>query len=808
MTNTCGETWYGIVVKGQDSLGQSPLYQGMITMNDALIEHSRYEVRLHNGWLSQHSGGGIIEAENTTFKNNWHAVDFSQYHNTNNIYTQLFNEEVPNISKFRDCIFTVDDDLRDFQTTKPFSGHIGMWDVTGVKILGCRFENLQSSFTKAEDGGHGIVSVDAQFYVTQDCNGIVPCSSYDTTSFYRLLEGVRVANISSINSAEIDKCVFKSCHYGIFNDGADLLSVTRSRFEVGGFPINKTGTYLQEGVVLNNATAFTITENIFLESDENINSSYEVGIRLADAGDDANQIYKNEIEGIFFGNLANGDNANESLSNSRGTLYECNSFQDNISDITAYAGDPSIQLVIARNQGSNNQAAGNTFSDAIAFNINNYDSLYQDQITYFYYNGNSDEEPNDTKNTLAVPITDENACTSQLPGSSGSNGTVTYEELSSSQVTGLTNTFWAASSSYHTNSATYNNNIDRGNTAGLIADVEATTEGDAASLLNDLEGESPWLSESVLKAVVDNNEILAEDIVPLLEQHPDVLRKLSFMNYLKDSDRFTSNHLETLYAAMSSSTTRTDLESNISAYASRKFATARKIMRNYLNDTTLIEGDSLAIWLTREKSLNSSYMLVELYRQQKDWAKAAVILDDIQDDFSLTTKQNAAYNDYKELHQILYSTDTAGLHIFELPNEDYNAVQTLAAKGYERAHVQAQTILNYGYGADYRRPPLFPLEVEERPIFEEKEEDISTESILVQPNPAKDWVSIRIQKEDWTNAQLMITDSYGHILLEQQLNVEKTELQLNTSNWAAGTYFAILQLNGEKPEVTPFVIAK
>jgi hypothetical protein len=116
--------------------------------------------------------------------------------------------------------------------------------------------------------------------------------------------------------------------------------------------------------------------------------------------------------------------------------------------------------------------------------------------------------------------------------------------------------------------------------------------------------------------------------------------------------------------------------------------------------------------------------------------------------------------------------------------------------------------LNYGYDANYRRPPLFVEELEERPIFEEKEETAPSQAIWTQPNPARDWVILRIQKEGLGNARLMITDNYGHILLERQVSNEQSEIQLNTSNWSPGTYFAILHIDGEKPEVTRFVIAK
>ena len=98
--------WGGIQVEGDATKSQiednGVQYQGKATFkNDALIENARHAVTNWkvNDWTSM---GGIIDAENTTFRNNLRSIEFMAYEN----YTPSNPSNIiRNISSFKYCTF-------------------------------------------------------------------------------------------------------------------------------------------------------------------------------------------------------------------------------------------------------------------------------------------------------------------------------------------------------------------------------------------------------------------------------------------------------------------------------------------------------------------------------------------------------------------------------------------------------------------------------------------------------------------------------------------------------------------------------
>src|SRR5690606_28660050 len=124
------ELWQGIEIWGNHNLPQTAANQGLlIVKNNALIENAENAVTV---WKPSDWGttGGIVEATNSTFRNNRRSIEFLAYQNL-----QTNGYIAPNRSYFKNCTFEINDDLPlgDIQGN---SDMFTMHKVNGVGIYG------------------------------------------------------------------------------------------------------------------------------------------------------------------------------------------------------------------------------------------------------------------------------------------------------------------------------------------------------------------------------------------------------------------------------------------------------------------------------------------------------------------------------------------------------------------------------------------------------------------------------------------------------------------------------------------------
>ncbi|MEY4926130.1 MAG: hypothetical protein RI894_566, partial [Bacteroidota bacterium] len=140
ITNKCGEVWDGITVVGQADKRQTPAYQGRVLLrNNAVVEYAKNLMtlgRYYDWGYDVATGGGIVQAENSTFRNNARDVEFMQYHNKATPAAAL---EFANVSYFKNCTFETTEAYR--PSSASLKPHITAWDVYGVRMEGCVFQN-------------------------------------------------------------------------------------------------------------------------------------------------------------------------------------------------------------------------------------------------------------------------------------------------------------------------------------------------------------------------------------------------------------------------------------------------------------------------------------------------------------------------------------------------------------------------------------------------------------------------------------------------------------------------------------------
>lgn len=180
--------WDGILVEGNQSLNQfSTSNQGYVQLNNAIIENAINGISTSSytfgadlastiNWSK--TGGGIIKANNTIFRNNKRHVEFMAY--KNNITINGKTQEYDNKSSFSNCNFELEGSNYINSDNSAQRTMVTAWGVKGVRFTACDFKNNTGAINADKEfynRGIGIYTLDASLVVdgsinTNDCSVI------------------------------------------------------------------------------------------------------------------------------------------------------------------------------------------------------------------------------------------------------------------------------------------------------------------------------------------------------------------------------------------------------------------------------------------------------------------------------------------------------------------------------------------------------------------------------------------------------------------------------------------------------------
>jgi Secretion system C-terminal sorting domain/Pregnancy-associated plasma protein-A len=324
ISNLCSyNTWGGISVWGNSNLTQpdptsipSSNEAGILFLkNNAIIEGTRTAIsasRRDDGTVSWYDliqyYGGVVYANNATFRNMTRAVEFLSYHC---IGGNCIDDDK---SAFIDCTFKNEPNVSGAQG-------VTIWDTNGITFEGCSFEG----FTDA------ILTYDAGIEVKRSTQfQINPSFTYNAYGLNM------IATYPNSFGTTVRNTTFSNNSYGIYSTASN--SVRRHNFTSNIFSSSN-------GIYLEGTSWFSIEKNI-------VGSGIQ-GISLYNTGNPNNFVKCNTISGMYQGISVYRDNV--------GLKLLGNTFMSNYgSDIYLL---PSIfGSRIAPSQGSEAVAAGNLFS--------------------------------------------------------------------------------------------------------------------------------------------------------------------------------------------------------------------------------------------------------------------------------------------------------------------------------------------------------------------------------------------------------------------------------------------------------------
>lgn len=371
LTNQCGEMWDGIDVHGTKDLWHPPIaniinddypssdpllhiyQQGVVVLNNATLSHAKNAVSLGEFDGSKYvGGGGIVLSYESNFINNRRSFEFLSYPNFSNIST------------IENSIFEIDDNYRGEDLTEPH--HISMWETKDVRVIGCDFDNTNSSFTIDDVyAGTAIYTIDASYIARAICDpqNIEALTgdcilNPDRNKFTNLHRGIYSTATGVLpGSLQINKNEFNNVKKGItLRSTGDAITVRNILSSDEIEMLNEGINQPSYGIYLEGLYNFTCTEN-------SVGNMWS-GILTNSAGIGKNRLYRNIVDNTFYYGTTGFGFDLFGFSSGKNLEFKCNQFSNN-----GWIGDIAVTGKIM-DQGTNLRPIVNTFSDALAIDIN------------------------------------------------------------------------------------------------------------------------------------------------------------------------------------------------------------------------------------------------------------------------------------------------------------------------------------------------------------------------------------------------------------------------------------------------------
>jgi hypothetical protein len=797
ISNECGDQWGGITVQGDITQHQYTQQNGLFAQgyvevkNGALIEHARIAVNLWTpgDWSTT---GGILIADHSSFLNNWRSVVAAPY---TNFYQS--GGKAPNKTRINFCDFDADDDIRG----NGFNAHVVLYRVLGIDISASDFADSRTTLNGSTELGTGIISLDAKYAVRGQCaDGL--CTTVIPSTFTGLNRGIWAMRVGSPYTFVVDRCEFTDNIEGVFNSGVNDATVTRSTFSVGSNAYANFGAVFQLGIEFEGATRFTIEENA-------LNATapptwVTVGIRIADAGVDYNEVYKNSMTNFYAGDLSNHYNRNPQ-DPFAGLKYVCNDHSNSIYDIVVRGAHPNDDG-IGTAQGAFIKAAGNTFS----LNGNNSASDFANTVlpivNYYFLLGGPSEEPADVSNVFVFSTGNANTCPTNFSDQQQEHLYPLKSNDKSSQLT----IFNTDQTDYNSYKLIYDVLLDGGNTAELEVDIDNAWPDETWELRAELLGSSP-LSVGVLKRAANRTTVLPNAVMfEILQANPDAMRGNVMTNYLRTkADPMPEYMIDLLVAGAGVETYQTILESTLNYHAGNMFNAADFLIADVLNDTIVPDSILFDAAMNRRGGYYAEISKIEQRLSEGQAAEAAALLAGLGDLVPFGDQAALELGYYTTIAEILLDLEISGRQLSKLTPTEIEQITLVSNTSQRMPAVLANNILNFTQQAQRFSIPLLPdpNAKSARKSDGENAVSLSNNRILVHPNPANQWVAFDYELSNTgTKAMLAVTDGNGKTVWQQELMKSEGQVVWNTTDISAGKYFYTLYIGGKGTESGLIVI--
>lgn len=791
LTNSCGSTWSGIQLIGNNSQNQLPLnhptHQAKLELkNGALIEYAEEAIAvLETGvW---NTFGGLVQAEDATIRNMRRAVSFMSYPHTNYSY-------------FKRCTF--ENTADPIHSSTPLS-MVTLWDNHGASFIGCTFIDNTGLNQYHHDIGNGIYSIDASYSVLADCDMATPMSpcpsQYVTrTSFTNFNQGIYATGSAGSSTIVVDETDFIDNAMGCRVEGFDNVRFTRNTTLTGNVWKGDYDAFFAHmyGFYASQSTGYEIEQNTFEGRKSPV---YEVvGVRIVQSGKLANEVYNNTFKENEIGQVFDARNRNPSNSY-EGLQFLCNTNPvSNQKDVEinerASGGSAAKKDGIRDYQGSNSPdlSAGNIFSTSTQAHIEN-----NTLNTVYYFYQTTAEEPTVYTAALVVPktVSTGNECTNRYwePGGEGEGGEEGEGERSAAEdkAERVLASYQEQNKRYQELLATYNQRIDGGSTVELLKEIELSQPSNAGNLRNSLMNIAPYLSEQALWAVANSGALTDEFLLEVIMANPDASRNEGFLNLLEFeiSNPLPKEMVEQIHQNWTTETSRTRLEYQLADLNAKLGRSSSQLVHHYSLNRTNYLSNVKGIYES-QGGLGNQYQLVELAVESAGFEQAVKLLNQIAENSLLDEADLAEHKNLEQYVAWRTALAKSGTDYMNVDASKLQELREIAALRTGRSSRLAQNILCFGYGEC--RGEESPTTDAQHRTYQEAyntnlSDALSSLEVELVPNPARDFVTVNVSNlAQGAPMQLTLETMQGQEVLRQI--IQSTAQQVGIHDLSPGMY--------------------
>lgn len=787
---TDSDYWQGIYVWGYHYMPQTLANQGYIKLeNGAIIEKAIVGVRLYRYQYSNTQTGGIIQANNALFINNWRAVEFYKYDYMGS----------NNISNFSDCQFIYNDDF--YLPDPPDGALCNLNDVQGVKFTRCTFANEK---TDNSFFGTGIYSSNSNTLIDGKCiSQVQPCNEWAPSEFKRLDIGIMSINYASNKSISIKHSLFDNNYRGIYCSNIPNAKIISNTFNINDIT---GGTYYERGVYMSECVNYHIEDNFFTSAN---NSNPTIGLYIYNSGSRPNWVHNNRFNNLFYGTIA--DRINKSEHGTTGLCYKCNDFSNNKFDVQVVKSDGDLGkgiYGIASNQGTYSPqgapkdtcAAGNTFTTSGM--INNFYNT-QSWITYIIQQnpGVYKIEPNPRygltiSNDLNTTFEKSQSCPSWIkesqPGGGSVGGYIAKMESNEVLIDSI--------------EILLNELTDGGSTFDLNNEVAMSFPQDAMELREELLNKSPFLSDTVMESAIYKENVLPNAMIrDVLLANPQSAKSEELMNILDERFNPMPDYMkDEILDGQNILGAKEILETKLGEYNAGYAGAIESLLSAYIYDTTVQwPEDSVINLLNRLNTKEANYQLAMYYFANGNYTEAEQTLQQIPNMFNLSQEESNTHQDYLDYIGIIADLYSDTLGIYSLDTNTVFDLMQIAVRDYSEPGAMARNLLIAGNYITYSEPVNLADENLKSSTFRSPSESyyqhkVNGVYLNAFPVPANDFVIIEYKIDfSYTEGIISISDVMGKQIENQLIGKKQDQLIIDLRNYPSGSYIIYLTLDNK-----------
>ncbi len=818
LTSACGQFWRGIEIWGDPLLQQNSTNQGKVVINNGIIEHAACGIKtLISGYLNDGDSamvlglptGGIIEANRAVFRNNVTGVEFFPYRDGTN----------PNLSKFTVCRFETTDEL--FNSAQPVYG-IKLSGVNHIDIKGCTFINSRPNTVGYSSRGGGIYAYNAQFTV----GDTTLYSRIINTDFRGLNYGIRaLKSPMGPSQVAVTGAGFTSNRGGIYLSGFQEVSPVELK--------QNTFTLLenfdqdnQYGIYLENCSGYKVSLNS-VSGNKNVGGE-QFGIIVNNSGPENNYIYKNYFQNLKVGIQGFNINRNDDPQSPTGLRLICNQFVNtgcaNDFLINENLENPAYQPGIAYNQrnaanisNGTQEPAGNifTFNHGTDTTVVNYDINIENSVSSILYTHHT------TSTILNIRLKPDKV------SDSSKVAYVAFPDFPFDSTDSCPNGFYpegpVESIKESINESDYKADslstllkmlIDAGSTDSLKTIVDYSFSAQLYELYQDLMSASPYLSDTVVKASIEKEEVLPNAMIrDIMVANPQSSKSEALLATL--DNRFTpmpDSMWAEILQGMDIIGAKERLEDELVGWLQRKDLNFNALAGQYLTDTIHSWApDSLIALYQSDNRLSSRYWLVQYYLDHSKFSQATAILQNVPSEFELNDQQEFSHQHIVSLASLFPQlfADTLG---YLTPDSAQTAtLQQIANDNSLFPGAWARNILISCDLLDYTEPIVFTnnLKSSRKEKYHWKSSGSTLSDFRVFPNPARDFVIVECQKDKSSDkVTIEFIDIKGDHVKSVLLQGRQNEVIIPVGDLISGSYLIRYTINGAVQKSSKVIIIR